>query len=90
MKEELQKLIDSRKLDEAFKLFKDYFIKDQSSVDSGQIFTSLFEAYIDSMNSINKEEEVTLEEIQAVLTEIQMADQNGAKSEALLKLKQEF
>ena len=90
MKEELQKLINDGKLDEAFNLFKDYFIKDQNSVDSGQLLAHLFEAYVDSINSIDKEEEIALEEIQAVLTEIQAVDQDGAKKEALSKLKQEF
>ncbi|MBI3632757.1 MAG: hypothetical protein HY226_00540 [Candidatus Vogelbacteria bacterium] len=88
MKEELQKLITDGQLDSAFNLFKEHFAKDQTTGEPGQILTHLFEAYINSINSVNKEEEIALEDVHKVLSELKKADEDSAKRTALEKAKE--
>lgn len=90
MKEELQKLINDGKQEDAFNLFKKHFLSDENVIDSGQLLAHLFESYVDSINSINKEEDTALEEIHAILQEIKKTDDASARDEVLSKLKEKF
>lgn len=86
MKDELQKLINEGKLEEAFNVFKESFTKEKGT-DIGQISALLLEAYIDATNTINSEEGQKLDQIKNVLKEIQTADESSARLDAIEKIK---
>ncbi|MBI3633944.1 MAG: hypothetical protein HY226_06695 [Candidatus Vogelbacteria bacterium] len=91
MKDKLQRLIDSGKLKDAFELFKNGFInKHYRNEDSGHIYTHLLEAYIDAINSVNREESEELENVQKILEEIKIQEKMIHKNSAVEKIKKEI
>ena len=90
MEDEIKKLIEGNKLEDAFMLFEKKLRGSAIDPDQGEMQTKAFELFIDATNSINKEESQDLTDVQEVLGSISAKEKSIRNKDETDKIKQEL